>query len=302
MQRKILSRLLLVASSTLGASFVAHGGTLYDSGGFEAPRFTTAFVNPLDPFTNPPTNTVPFTGNLRGQDAANDVWRESTSDLSGAEGAVTGTAVVETPTATGGSGLQDVKVTRTTFDDRWAPVLTYTQNATNPVVNIDWSMNVSASGGDPSKFGPFFGIEAYDQSSGPVLRIGGLGVDATTGELLYEGGGQFNTTTSDPTTDAKVTFGQYNNFEMSLDYSTHTYSISLNGTPLVSGIAFLSAGVTALTDADISALPADAVAFNNAGTAFFDNYVVTSVPEPTTALLTLGLGALALRRRQGSKA
>lgn len=291
MHRKISRGLSLTAFAALGASF-AHAGVLYDSGGFEAPRFSPAFVNPLD---------LTVVGNLRGQDAAVDVWRESSTDPAALTptggGAATGTAVIETPTApTGGSGLQDVKVTRTTFDNRFAPIVTYTQNATNPIVKIDWSMNVSASGGDPNKFGPFFGIEAYDTST---RRIGGLGVDSTTGELLYEGAGQFNITPADDT----VTFGQYNNFEMLLDYSVtgptaHTYSISLNGNTLVSGISFLTAGVTGLSDADISALPADAAAFNNSGTAFFDNYIITSeLPEPT-AIALLGLGAAALIRRK----
>jgi PEP-CTERM motif len=291
MQRKITSLLSVAAFGALGSSLAHSAMTLYDSGGFEPTRFSTSFVNPLDP-------TV--TGNLRGQDAVNDVWRESTTDPAasnpGGDGAATGTAVVETPTApTGGSGLQDVKVTRTSFDDRWAPILTYTQNATNPVVNIDWSENVSETATLSSpNFGPYFGIEAYDTSA---MRIGGLGVDATTGELLYEANGQFNTTPL----DNKVTFGQYNNFEMSLDFTSHTYSISLNGTPLVTGINFLTAGVTGLTDADISALQADQVAFNPSGTAFFDNYVVTAVPEPTTAaLLGIAIAALAGRRRRQS--
>jgi hypothetical protein len=242
------------------------GHSFSNAGGFESPRFATAFINAFDP-------TV--VGNLRGQDAATGVWRESTTDPFGSEGAITGTAVVENKAGGGGSDLQDVKVTRTQYDNRWAPTMTaYNQNNNNPVVHIDWSMKVMHTTTDPNKLGPFFGIEAFDRISGPTLRIGGLGVDATTGEILYEDGTQGINITPE---DATVALGVYNNFSLTLDFRTHTYSISVNGQQFVTGISFLSAGVTGLSDADLAALQAAPNGGANAdGVAYFDNYSVTS--------------------------
>jgi hypothetical protein len=284
-----LSFLVAAAASSLLAMSSARAGVLYSSGGFESPTFSTSFVNPFDP-------TV--AGNLRGQDAVNNVWREATANPTDGQGALTGTGVVETKASGAGADLQDAKLTRTQYDNRWSPTFVYTQNGTNPVVNIDWSMKVTQTLTNLSKFGPFFGIEAYDASGGPPLRIGGLGVDATTGELLFEDpvAGGLNITPL----DATVAFDQYNDFNISLNYSTHQYSIALNGAVLVGGINFYTAGVTGLTDADISALQAAPSGQDNpTGVAYFDNYRVTSAPLPEPASLgLLSFAALAMKRRR----
>jgi hypothetical protein len=160
-------------------------------------------------------------------------------------------------------------------------------------------MKVTQTVTDPNKFGPFFGVEANDgHNPGPPIQIGALGVDATTGEVLvYDKtfGGLFITPNDDT-----VTFDQYNNFDLALDYNTSTYSVSLNGALLESGLPFFTAGATELTDADISALQASDSATSNAtGVAYFDNYSVSSVPEPASLGL-VAMAALSLTRRRRS--
>ena len=57
-------------------------------------------------------------------------------------------------------------------------------------VTVDWDMMVSQS--FTNAFGPFFGIRSFDDHGlpGPGV-LGTLGVDATTGDVLYETGSQF---------------------------------------------------------------------------------------------------------------
>jgi hypothetical protein len=257
----------------------------YNSGGFELSRFSSAFTNPSD---------ATVIGNVRGQDSGVSMWKESTTDPNGAEGAVTGTAVIESKSGGSGSDLQDLKVTRTEYDDRWAPTIAYTSSGGDTVRDVHWSMKVTHTTTDSTKYGPFFGVETYDSSGGPALRIGGLGVDATTGEVLFEDPSisGFNITTG----DAVVAFDTYNDFDLVMDFSTHKESLKLNGTTLMSNINFFN-NTNSLTDADVSALQADAVAFNPAGTAYFDNVAVVA-PEPASCGLLLFLSAFGIGKRR----
>ena len=99
-----------------------------------------------------------------------------------------------------------------------------------------------------------------------------------------------------------VAFNAWNHYQMSFDYLNKTYSASLNGVVVDSGIAFATASATHFTDADLAGLRDDGSAFNLSGTAQYDNYVVTTVatPEPT-ALSMLGLLAAGLLSRRSMK-
>jgi len=232
------------------ASAVAAPSPAYDSGGFEAPRFVAG--SPLE-----------------GQDPQGP-WLKSGTGA---------TATVQTATVFTGS--QAVRVDRTSGDTRWSVL------RAAPVANqaiIDWDMNVTQSthAGD---FGPFFGVEAYDALDNPPLLAGSAGVDAKTGDVLY----QAATTGIFTETGTKATFGQWNHFRLLLDYSTDRYSVFFNGTAVASNIGFVDPGVDDFTDAPISALAAAVEPPIETGTAYFDNY--TLIPEPAS----LGLmGAVAV--------
>lgn len=271
-----LAGLLSMANAATAAMF-----TVVDGEGFESPDYTTTFNG---------------TGQLEGQFAATDGGFGSTQWKQSPVGGA-GTAVVQTSVVA--SGAQAVRVDRVGgSDDRWAvPVSGYPAER---YVCISWDMLVEQT--VSSAFGPFFGIEAYDDDAASLIRMGMLGVDASTGEVLY---GDAALALQPTPGGETVTFGQWNHFLIELDFLTQTYTGYLNGA-IVVNTAFEFPGAAQFTDADIAALAAagDAVSQGLAGTAYFDNYFVTEsdtpcmVPEPTS--LAAGLTAvamLAVRRR-----
>jgi hypothetical protein len=148
-----------------------------------------------------------------------------------------------------------------------------------------------------NQFGPYFGVEAYDDAGNPVALLGSLGVDATTGDVLYQAAGSGDLTE----TGATVAFGQWNRFQIKLDYSTHQYTTYLNGaqvgviTTYVDNAAY-PGQLNEFTDGDIAALAAagDSVSMAMTGTAYYDNFTiregVCSVPEPAS----IGLAIMSL--------
>ena len=232
------------------------------------------------------------------------------------------TAFVQNTVFAPGGGTQAVKVDRAANSDvRWAvPVnaLGYPDypnpappEPAQPCIFITLDMRVEHSlGNGDSTFGPFFGVEAYDDDGNPVGLLGSLGVDAATGEVLYQAAGSGFLTP----TGSMVGFGQWNKFQMKLDYSTHQYSVLLNGSMLgTSGFVDqnnISGGLDQFSDADIAAVSAagNAASLALTGTAYYDNFLVREgtcevVPEPSTmAVVGVGLALFSgLRRRRSVK-
>jgi hypothetical protein len=234
-------------------------------------------------------------------------------------GTQTGTGVVQAAVVK--DGAQAVRIDRVgDSPDRWGipvnnqaypeyPVPPPGEPA-QPCLCINWDMRVNGPAGDPlTDFGPYFGVEANDDDVSGLSLLGSLGVDATTGEVLYQ------SPTSVPvgalTPAGPVTaFGTWHNYQMKLDYSTHDYTIYYDQVPLGT-FAFVDGPEDQFSEANILALaasgaPADLV---RAGTAFFDNFLVREgmcnvIPEPTTVMLAaLGLTLVpyvARRRRRAS--
>lgn len=254
--------------------------TLIDGEGFESPEYSTTFLG---------------TGQLEGQFAATNDGLDSTewvqSPASGTSTAVVQTAVVA-------AGDQAVEVNRASgSDDRWAVPIA--DAPTMPLVCIQWDMLVEAATGS-QPFGPFFGIEAYDAATTTLLRVGSLGVDATTGDVLVT-----DLPSGIVETGVTVTLGDWNRFRMVLDYSTDTYYSFVNEL-LVFETPFESVGADQFTDADIAALAAggDPESLAATGTAYFDNYSVfetddfSIIPEPTSVIgLAIGLTTVGICRR-----
>jgi hypothetical protein len=169
------------------------------------------------------------------------------------------------------SGAQAVQVVRAANSDvRWASqVAGY---PTQSLVIIDWDMSVSQTPNSTS-FGPFFGIEAYDDTGQPLGLLGSLGVDASTGDVLYQAqdSGVFTET------NQNVVFNQFHHYRLMLDFSTDTYRSYLDGNLVAStGFVDRSFNLNDFTDADISAIAAagDAASRALASSAVFDNLVV----------------------------
>lgn len=169
------------------------------------------------------------------------------------------------------SGTQAVQVVRSANSDRRWAVL-QSGLPTRSLVAIDWDMRVSQTP-NSSSFGPFFGIETYDDVGQPIALLGSLGVDATTGDVLYQAqdSGVFTEA------NRNIVFNQWHHYRLLLDFATDTYSAYFDGNFLVSqGFVDRSLNLNDFTDADISAIAATGDSAGNAlaSSAVFDNLVI----------------------------
>ena len=245
---------------TLAATAAARGATVYDAAGFEPTRFAT--------------------GNLTNQDGG--TWIESGAAAGGSASVTTGAAL---------NGSQGIQVTRIASaanggDKRyWPNTPALTPTAASPVVTVAWDMNVAANASPSVTTGPFFGIESYTPAA---ALIAAAGVDATTGEVLFEdpaNGGAFNNTTADDT----VTLNAWHHYVLAMDFTAGSATVTVDGALKQSIPSFLSAGATQFSDADLSALATAAEPANQTGLARFDNYSVTvGVAGPQPVVVAAG--------------
>lgn len=254
---------MIAAAVALTAVSAFAANPEYVSGGFESPRFTA--------------------GNLAGQDVGPGPW---VADVTSFAPPATVTAVVAPGVGLGGT--QGVRVNRTGDANGYFSVVK-SGVPSDRYVDISFDMNVSQSN---AGFGPFFGVQAYGGPTGADL-LGSVGVDATTGEILFQTAGGVLTPSSNV---LPVAFGSWHNFDLSFDYATMSYQAYVDGV-LAGATSFVTPSAT-FYDAPISAFEAAGTpaSLGATGTAFFDNYFIT-VPEPTTISCIAGLFLLASRRR-----
>jgi hypothetical protein len=283
--------------SCAAASCRTHGATvIVDSQGFELPKFSPTYSN----------SSTLYIGQLEGQAPFPEplpvgTWLRTKNGSSKA-------TVINTLAAPGG-GAQSVKVERVAnSDDRWAvPVSGWPSER---YVCIDWDMRVEQTSLPVGSFGPFFGVEAYDDDAMALGLLASFGVDASNGEVLYQVEGSGVLVAPGPT----VAFGAWNRYTILLDYVDHDFELYLNMMPVAlpagtNGFVDhlnIPGGLNEFTDANISTFAAagDALSQAAAGTAYFDNFSVIQsatnpcIPEPTGSVLgALGMAALALLRR-----
>jgi hypothetical protein len=169
------------------------------------------------------------------------------------------------------TGEQAVLVSRAAnADTRWA--MPRDGFPSQRFVIVDWDMRV-AQAPNSQGFGPFFGVDTYDADVDPFV-LGTLGVDASTGDVLY----QFQDTGNLTETGTEVAFDQWNHFRLVLDFANDSYTALVNGAA-VATTGFVDDGVAELddfTDADIAAFAAsgDPISRNLTSTAVFDNFLV----------------------------
>jgi hypothetical protein len=295
-RRRPVVRLALVAVlSSVAGTAIADDDDIVNAGGFELP-FTTVFggTGQLEGQVNPAGE---------GQVIPPGQWQRTPGGTS--------TAVVQSAVFASGGGTQAVRVDRAANNDvRWAVQVDhlgypdypnpFPPEPAQPCLCINWDMRVEQTQGAAGTFGPFFGVEAYDDASG-IDVLGSLGVDATTGDVLYQASGTGFLTE----TGSVVNFGQWNRFQIKLDYSTDQYTIYRNFASLGTFGFVDGAGLDQFSDADISAIGAAGDPGSQAltGTAYFDNFLVREgmcpIPEPATlALVGLGLAGASLVARR----
>ena len=258
---------LAVAVGLLIGAPSARAAEVYNSNGFEPTRF--------------------LPGELAGQDVQGPWLKDSGA----------GTAIVQT--AVRQSGAQAVQLTRpadANGDTRYGVRKELVPTGSLQQVRVSWDMNVTQTVNPLVNFGPFFGVEGYDEFNNDLKLIGSLGVDATTGDILYQDGlDGFLVETG-----TKAPFGQWNRYMLEIDYEADEYSVYYNGSKLAT-TTFVDPGVVGFTDAPLAGLAAEFESIDiAAGTAYFDNYTIEIVPEPS-ALALVGLGSLALLRRRAAR-
>ena len=180
------------------------------------------------------------------------------------------TAIVQNSVAnTGSQAVTVTKAAAAGTDRRWGvPVVGYPSQR---YIIVDWDMRVAQASGSAG-FGPFFGVEAYDADIAPYL-LGSFGVDASTGDVLYQVQGSGVLTE----TGTVVNFNQWYHYRLVLDFATDTYRGFLNGFVLATtGFVDGTFGLDNFTDADIStfAAAADPISQSLSSSAVFDNFVI----------------------------
>jgi hypothetical protein len=298
--RSVVTAFALALASTVAGSASGAITPIFDSVGFEQPKFNTNYAGGN------------YMGQLEGQAVFGEPYPVYTWEQTKPIGVYTSRAqVVGNMPVAPASGAQSVKVTRAADTDaRWGvrggawPSERY--------VCIDWDMYVEQTVLPVGSFGPYFAVEAYDDDAANIGLLTSLGVDAANGEVLYQA--------SDPVFNGSlvaagpvVNFNQWNSFTILLDYLTHTFDIYLNGVqiPTAPGSdSFVDHSVLnpldEFTDAPIATLAAggDLDSQNATGTAYYDNYRVVQsdtnpcIPEPASWVLgMLGMAAFAAKGR-----
>ena len=194
----------------------------------------------------------------------------STGDLFGQQGWTTAGANTGSAEIEFASRNQILRVQRGGgADRRWAvPRLAAPSGR---FVSIGWDMAVTLSP-EANVFGPFFGVEAYDDF-GNFGLLGSFGVDSTTGELLF----QEQDTGVLLAPGQTVVSDQWNRYRIELDFQTDTYSAFLNDEIIATtGFVDRGFGLDDFSDADIATFAAapDPTSQAKSGVALFDNFIV----------------------------
>lgn len=207
------------------------------------------------------------TGQLAGQLSGSKSW--TTIGTGG------GTASVDASVGIDGSmGIQLDRAGRS--DDWWTVSYSGDNLPNNRYVLIDWDMKVDNVAAGDAPFGPFFGIETYDDST-DLLLLGTVGVDATTRDVLT-----ISPDTGALTETGSVVDDDWHHYQIRLDFAEHVYWTSLDNVALVSQpIAFVDGVTDTFTDADIAAYAAgsDDASQILTATAYFDNLTIVDTND-----------------------
>lgn len=196
-------------------------------------------------------------------------WSMPREWLTGGQGG--GTATVKE--SVGLFGSIGVEVHRgENSDDRWTIPVGGLGIPNFRYILVDWDMSVPLTGA-ANVFGPFFGVDTCDHSNSPNV-LGSLGVDATTGDVLYQSGGSGVL----EKTGTVVGSAEWHHYQIRLDFLLDNYHVLVDGVPLAM-TDFVGGPRDRLTDADIAAIAGgtDAGSLSQQGMAYFANFEVREV-------------------------
>ena len=207
-----------------------------------------------------------YTSGLVLQNQSGWLWDGTSQGQAGHSSALVQNAIAKT-------GSQSVLVSKLPGSDRhWA--MPKTGLPTQRFVTIDWDMRVAEAPAS-DRYGPFFGVDSKDRTSGFPRVLGTLGVEASTGLVFYQESqtGFFNPA------DMTVPFDQWNHFRIVLDFITDSYRGFVNGVNVVTtGFVddTIQTELNTFSDADITAVAtgADGISQGLTSTAYFDNFVI----------------------------
>lgn len=183
-----------------------------------------------------------------------------------------GTSSATVKAGVGVSNSQAVEVVKAASSDRRWAVPHQMGYPSQRFVTVDWDMRVSQAP-DSTGFGPFFGVDTYDDTTGAPFVLGSLGVDSSTGDVLF----QEQDSGVLKETGIQVSFGQWNHYRIVLDFATDTYTALVNGTVrATTGFVDRQNGLNEFTDADLATFAAapDGVSQGLVSSAFYDNFLV----------------------------
>lgn len=277
--------MLIGIGFVIAASTAGFGQVIYDSGGFDASRFSTTFTNPTDPGV---------TGDLSGQDAGVNQWSYVGPTPAST---ATGTAQVVTNTQfTFNPSTQSVHVITGTANDLWGPSFNY--DATGKSVAITWEMSNDLMQNNGVVLGQeaYIGINVFGNvlSDGTLSSalLAGAGVNFQNTQLFYFDGS--STPTGVLTLPNRVGVG-WHQYELDLNYTSQTYQLLIDNNLSVTAPFLVT--TNSLTGVDIATWVPQSPVAEGWGAAYIDNLVVAAVPEPSAVILGL-LGLLALNARQ----
>lgn len=200
-------------------------------------------------------------------------------------------ATIDSPAviAPGGNGGQGVELTRGANIGAAADanyLINLSTETFTDFVAVDWDMKVMSTGQTPKPFGPFFGMDNF-ATDNTTRRVGFVGMDATTGEVLYSQPGNGALLVDNNT----VPLGAWHRWSMVMDFNSKTFDVTVNTITVLNDIGFADATVD-IDDFVASAMTTfaaslDPQSIHAGGTAFFDNYAIRSGNPPITGDLDL---------------